>query len=104
MAGFADKGKLVDTSELSLGRPPSESTKLWMSLFKGIPRGKTFVTTDKDMGVSLGTVRSILTEYQRKGWASRALHVSYRSRKDGSHDIYIIHDLPKEKESKEASK
>jgi hypothetical protein len=94
------KGKIVDVSTLSLALPQSEKTRMWVKLFKSIDRGKAFVTTEKTIGVSRGTVRSKLLEFQKKGWAPKGLRVSYRVRKDGDIDIFIINDIGLTKEQK----
>jgi hypothetical protein len=89
------KGRLVDAGTLNLKLPQKEITRRWVKLFKSIPEGKAFVSTDKELGVSHVSVRSKLTEFQQKGWAAKGLRVSYRHRKDGVYDIYIIHEVVK---------
>lgn len=94
------KGRLVDMSEVDLRPAQKEITKKWVKFYKSIPEGKVFITTDKELGVGHVSVRTKLDDYQRKGWVSKSLRISYRHRKDGNYDIFIIHD--KESKGKES--
>ncbi len=96
-----EKGRIVDAETLPLKLPQDEKTKMWRDLFENIPRGRAFISTEKDLGVKVSTVRVKLREFQAKGWASKGLRVSYRTKKGGV-DIWIVNDaeVQDEKEAK----
>jgi hypothetical protein len=95
---------MVDADKLELGLPQSEATKRWLRLFRSIPAGKAFISNTKDMGYSHQTVRSILGEYKKKGVVPKTLRASYRKRKDGYYNIYVINDAEPTTKQKEESK
>jgi|GEM_PF-3196519 hypothetical protein len=53
-----------------------------------VPRGKSVAKKHRK--------RKLVTVV---GWVPKELRVSLRMRRDGDYDIYIIHELPKEKEA-----
>jgi hypothetical protein len=95
------KGKIVDISKLKVPIRQNEATARWIRLAASIPPGRAFVTTEKAMGYGHNTVRSTLAGYQHKGQIPKTIRVSSHKREDGDYDIWIMNELPKEKESKQ---
>jgi hypothetical protein len=62
----------------------------WVALFKKIPKGKAWVISEKDLGVSATSVKTVVNRYMKDGRLPKEYAVRQRSKGD-SITVYIIH-------------
>jgi len=72
-------------------RKRAKRTEEWLVLLKKIPKGKAWVTTEKELGVSAVSVKTIVNRYVRNGLIPKGYKVMQRT-VDGKLTIYILNE------------
>ncbi len=90
------KFKIVPISDLPTYVPQTAQTQRWVELFKSIPEGNALVSTEKELGIKVATLKGKVPEYMKRGWIPKGYRI--RQRKHGDTiDIFIIHEAVKER-------
>ncbi len=79
--------KLVDEDKIPVA--VSKKAEEWVKMLKQIPRGKAWVTTDKELGIQAGSMHSIVYKYVKMGLLPNTYRVVRRTKGDTT-IIYII--------------
>jgi hypothetical protein len=69
----------------------AKKTEYWLKVFKSIPKGSALVSSEKELGVKAGTIKSMIYDYVKKGWISTGYHVVRRATPEGV-QVFIVHD------------
>ncbi len=86
--------RIVDESELPLVK--NRTRDEWLALFSQIPSGKALVTSEKDLGVTVGSIHELVTHYVKKGLIPSGFKV-HRRTEGGKVTIYIVHSAKENK-------
>ena len=86
--------RLIDEDKIPVA--VSKKAQEWIRILKRIPRGKVWVTSDKELGVSAGSMHTIVYKYVKMGLLPNTYRVVRRTKGDTTL-IYIINTAKTDK-------
>jgi hypothetical protein len=83
--------RLIDEDKIPVA--VSKKAQEWVKILKKIPRGKVWVTSDKELGVSAGSMHTVVYKYVKMGLLPNTYRVVRRSMPDGTTKIFVINTV-----------